>query len=130
MSYFGITEKQRETQLLFEATFNVFFNITFQHIKSNYTYIPTDKEVESIKRVNYLVSKEFLHTILFCRYFQLISTLMPLRNTVHMVRILLDKVILVIGRFHDIFTVLFYASFAVLYRMAELYQLVENMQPE
>ena len=69
MSYFGITEKQRETQLLFEATFNVFFDVTFQHIKSNYTYIPTDKEVESIKRVNYLVSKEFLHKILFVGIF-------------------------------------------------------------
>ena len=71
MSYFGITEKQRETQLLFEATFNVFFNITFEHIPSNYTYTPTDEEAKSIKKVNHLVSNKCDDKILLVKVFKI-----------------------------------------------------------
>ena len=58
MSYFGLTEKQFESQFLFEETFNLEFKVAFKQYdnteSSNTRSKLSDKVVEEIKRMNHL----------------------------------------------------------------------------
>jgi len=64
MVFFGLVERQKESQILFEKAFNIHFKMQLQvddkthvDVHAEHSEAETEQEIEAIKKLNHLVSQ-------------------------------------------------------------------------